>query len=269
MLSDRFRRKIDYLRVSVTDRCNYRCKYCMGPAGIQLKSSRHILSYEQIASVVKEAAELGVRKVRLTGGEPLVRKGIEHLVSMLASISPLEELCMTTNGSRLAGSAGVLAENGLDRVNISIDSLDPGRYAEITGGGDLDEALQGVDAALANGLGPVKINMVVLPATTIEEIETMREFCDQKGIFLQRISCFHLGDDRNSASTAPFERPPPCASCNRLRLTSDGFLKPCLFSEQEVKINFKDIRSSLLEAVAMKPRQGTKCSSRTMHQIGG
>lgn len=266
---DQYRRKIDYLRVSVTDRCNYRCGYCMPAGGIPLKPAQEILSYERIRSVVREAAELGVQKVRLTGGEPLVRKGIEHLVSMLASLPRVEELCLTTNGSRLAELAELLAESGLDRVNVSIDSLIAERYAKITGGGNLRNVLRGVDAALANGLGPVKVNMVLLPETTAEEVTAMRQFCDKKGMPLQRISLFHLQDGKESHNTITAERPPRCEHCNRLRLTSDGFLKPCLFSEQEVKVAFDDIRGSLIRAVLLKPKEGTKCSSRTMHQIGG
>ena len=269
MLCDRYSRRIEYLRVAVTDRCNQRCVYCMPADGIPLKRHGAILRYEQIEAVVRTATELGIRKVRLTGGEPLVRRGIEDLVAMLARLPGLKELCMTTNGTRLAVLAPKLKAAGLGRVNVSINSLDPDKYRAITRGGDLSRALAGVEAALAHDLVPLKINMVVLAETAPSEIAAMRAFCAAKSIALQIIRHFTLARRDRGRPTFPADRPPKCANCNRLRLTADGYLKPCLFSEDEIPVDFADIRGSLLAAVAGKPRNGTRCRNRPMHAIGG
>lgn len=233
------------------------------------KKRGDILSYEQMESAAKVAAWMGVTKIRLTGGEPLVRKDVERLVSKLAAIEGIEEVCMTTNGSLLAAKAAGLKQSGLGRVNISIDSLDEDRYKQITGGGDLGKALAGVEAAIKAGLTPIKINMVILEDTTEEEIARMRLFCGRRGLQLQRIMQFSLYDRADISRRFPTERPPKCSRCNRLRLTADGFLKPCLFSDKEIKINFDDIKGSILEAVAKKPKNGSSCRSRIMSQIGG
>ena len=266
---DRFSRTIEYMRISVTDRCNLRCKYCMPPEGVPLEFHKGILTYEQIVQVVTVAAELGVTKVRLTGGEPLVRRDIEDLVAMLSPIPGVDELCMTTNGTRLPELAQKLKESGMGRLNISLDSLDSARYESITGGGRLEEALAGVDAAFSAGLTPVKINMVVLEDTTESEIEAMREYCDEKGATLQLISRFTLEHRDHGVGAVPTDRPPACSGCDRLRLTADGHLKPCLFSEDEISVDFHDIRGSLLAAVDGKPQTGTQCRMRPMHAIGG
>jgi len=266
---DSFSRTIDYLRVSVTDRCDHRCVYCMPEHGVPLKRHEDILTYEQIEAVAREAVALGVRKVRLTGGEPLIRRNIVSLVARLASIPDIDELCMTTNGTHLAELAPALNEAGLHRVNISMDSLDPGRYRKLTRGGELARVLEGIDAAIANGLMPVKINMVILEDTTRSQIEAMQRFCRDKGIALQRIMQFSLYDRHDLSTRFQTERPPKCVACNRLRLTADGFLKPCLFSEDEFKIDFDNIRDSILSAVAAKPENGSACRTRHMSQIGG
>ncbi len=272
MLFDRFNRRIDYLRISVTDRCNQRCIYCMPEDIFVPKSHRDILSYEQIESFTKVAARMGITKVRLTGGEPLVRRGIEQLVAKLSCIDGVDEVCMTTNGSLLAAKAAILKRGGLSRVNISIDSLDADRYCRITRGGDLVQALAGVDAAIEAELTPIKINMVVLDDTTGDDIEKMQAFCKQRGLQLQKIMQFSLYDRADlSPPVAGFqtERPPKCSCCNRLRLTADGFLKPCLFSDREIKVDFDDISGSIREAVAKKPENGSSCRNRLMSQIGG
>jgi len=268
-LSDTFNRKIDYLRVSVTDRCNLRCVYCIPQVPFVHKSPAQILSYERIEDIVKVAVELGIKKVRLTGGEPLLRKDIGRLVARLARINGIEELCMTTNGTLLAGLAKSLKKNGLDRVNISIDSLDPQRYKNITGSFCLQEALAGVDAALEAGLTPVKINMVVLEDTTEAEVAAMEDFCRSNGVQLQTVMRFSLYDRSQLCRRFRTDRPPPCALCNRLRLTADGFFKPCLFSDEEIKVDLEDIAGSIRRAVLAKPASGTSCRKRSMCQIGG
>ena len=236
------------------------------------KSRRDILSYEQIKSFSKVAVRMGITKVRLTGGEPLVRKGIEQLVAKLSCIDGIDEVCMTTNGSLLAEKAVTLKRNGLRRVNVSIDSLDADRYRWITRGGDLGQAIAGVDAAIKAELTPIKINMVILDDTSESDIEKMQAFCKQRGLQLQKIMQFSLYDGTDlSPPLAGFqtERPPKCSCCNRLRLTADGFLKPCLFSDREIKVDFNDISGSIRETVAKKPENGSFCRNRLMSQIGG
>jgi len=269
LLSDRFNRKIDYLRISVTDRCNHRCVYCMPKTHFVHKHHSEILSYEQIESFTKVAAKMGIRKVRLTGGEPLVRKDIENLVARLAAIDGIDEVCMTTNGTLLAAKAADLRQSGLGRVNISIDTLHAERYRQITRGGDLHRALCGIDAAAAAGLTPIKINMVVLDETTEKDIETMTAFCAERDLQLQKIMQFSLYDRADLSKRFQTERPPRCDRCNRLRLTADGFLKPCLFSDAEIRVDFGDISGSILEAVMDKPESGSSCRNRIMRQIGG
>lgn len=271
MLIDRFGREIDYLRVSVTDRCNYRCVYCMPESGISLKPHERILDFESITAIAAAAAELGIEKIRLTGGEPLVRKDIEVLTGMLGSIEKIKDLTMTTNAVFLSEDmAGILRRAGLTRINISLDTLDPARFGEITRGGDITDVFKGIESAKNAGLDPVKINMIVFSGTTAEEVEMMRGFCLEKGLVLQTIKHFSLYNrDEMIGDVDLFDRPAPCSECNRIRLTADGFLKPCLFSDEEIKVDMNNIEKSILEAVSGKPFQGTACCNRSMYQIGG
>ena len=178
MTTDGHGRNIDYLRISVTDRCNYRCAYCMPEEGIRLKGHDEILTFEEIARIADAAGELGFRKLRLTGGEPLVRKNIERLVGMIRNTGHYNDISMTTNGAMLSPLlAMTLRDMGLDRINISLDTLDSGRFAEITRGGDIDEIFAGIEAAKRAGFDPVKINMIIFETTTTEEVESMRSFC--------------------------------------------------------------------------------------------
>jgi len=269
MLRDTYGRKVDYLRISVTDRCNFRCTYCMPPQGIVHKSHAEMLRYEDIIRIAGVAAEMGMSKVRLTGGEPLVKRTIEFLVEGLASIPAVHELCMTTNGSLLTfDKARTLKRAGLQRVNISLDTLDPDVFTRITRIGCLDNVLRGIDAAQDAGLGPVKINMVVSPKTSRAEIDRMARFCHQRGLLLQRINLFSLRRRVHDGIHA-CERPAPCESCSRLRLTADGRIRPCLHSDREVLVDLGDIRGSLEDAVRLKPETGTVCETRNMAQIGG
>jgi cyclic pyranopterin phosphate synthase len=241
----------------------------MPEAPFVYKNHSEILSYEQIEQLVKVAAKMGITKVRLTGGEPLARKNVEQLVAKLAAIDDIDEVCMTTNGSLLADMAAKLKRNGRGRVNISIDSLDAGRYKKITRDGDLHQTLAGVDAAIKAKLAPIKINMVILNDTTEEDVKRMKTFCEQKGLRLQKIMQFSLYDRADLSRRFGTERPPKCVQCNRLRLTADGFLKPCLFSDNEIKVHFDDIGGSILEAAAKKPENGSSCRNRLMNEIGG
>jgi cyclic pyranopterin phosphate synthase len=239
--------------------------------GIDLIPHCMILSYEAIAQIANVAGMLGITKVRITGGEPLVRRDIESLVRMMCSGWTFDEVCMTTNGSLLTRSkASALKTSGLARVNISLDTLDAACFSSITRGGNLRHVLSGIDAALAADLTPVKINMVIRPSTTCDEIEHMQQFCMHNGLKLQTISQFSLSD-RGLQTSGPkaADRPPDCSVCNRLRLTSDGCLKPCLFSSNEVKVNLNDIEESFRFASQTKPAYGTCGGHRSMSQVGG
>ena len=241
----------------------------MPEAGVALKPHSAILSYEKIALAVTAAVKLGIRKVRITGGEPLIRRGIECLVGNLAAIPKLGELCMTTNGTCLAHMAHVLKQNGLQRINISLDTLDPEKYRRLTRGGEIGPVLKGIAAALEAGLAPVKINMVILENTGESEVREMADFCAKMGLELQKIMQFSLYDRADLSARFKTERPPNCASCNRLRLTADGFIKPCLFSEHEIPLDFENLEQSFLAAIAAKPENGSCCRNRTMSMIGG
>jgi cyclic pyranopterin phosphate synthase len=269
---DSYNREIDYLRISVTDRCNLRCTYCMPAEGILLKRHADILPYERIVQVAQAAAALGIRKLRLTGGEPLARRGVAFLVRELKTVPGIREVCLTTNGTLLAPLANELRRAGLDRLNISLDTLDPERYRQVTRVGELDAALAGIRAAREAGFQDTKVNMVLIPGFNDAELEAMREFCRRQGLRLQRIRHYSL-HDHASAVAAPEapkpERPLSCSVCNRLRLTADGRLKPCLFSDREFAVDFSDIRASLLQAVRAKPARGASCVSRGNWQIGG
>ena len=169
-LSDSYHRPLNYLRVSVTDRCNLRCVYCMPPEGIPLVAHGDILSYEEIVTVTRAAAELGITKVRLTGGEPLVRAGLAGLVAMLSEIEGIDDISMTTNAELLEQHAADLRASGLRRVNVSLDSLRRRRFHSITRVGNLDRVLRGIDEARRAGLGPVKTNTVVIRGTNDDEV---------------------------------------------------------------------------------------------------
>lgn len=172
-LLDRFGRMHTYVRVSVTDRCNYRCVYCLPEEGMHLLPRAELLSFEEIARVVRVLARAGVRRVRLTGGEPTVRRDLLALVRALSAIPGIEDLSMTTNGHTLAALARPLREAGLHRVNVSLDTLDPAAFARITRGGDLARVLAGIDAARAAGLTPVKVNAVVMAGDNEDAIEAL------------------------------------------------------------------------------------------------
>jgi cyclic pyranopterin phosphate synthase len=168
---DKFKRKVDYLRISVTDRCNLRCQYCMPATGMHWFEREDILTYEEIERFVREVAvPLGIRKLRLTGGEPMVRKDLVSLVARLAAIPGIDDLAMTTNGLFLENQARGLKAAGLNRINISMDSLRPERFKEITRGGELARVWQGVEAALEAGLEPVKLNCVVMSGFNEDEL---------------------------------------------------------------------------------------------------
>ena len=266
---DRFNRKVDYLRISVTDRCNLRCKYCMPEEGIPLKTHDEIISYEKIIYIVKESINFGIKKIRLTGGEPLVRRGILYLISEIKKEKGIEELTLTTNGVLLEEMAWDLKEAGLDRMNVSLDTLDPEKYSKITRIGVLDKVLKGIDAIIDAGFKGTKINMVLIPDFNDNEVEEMKKFCDEKGLVFQRINRYYLNDLKSINTDYTAERPLPCELCNRIRLTADGKLKPCLFSDIEIPVDFSNISESIKKAILNKPENGEFCTTRQIWQIGG
>jgi GTP 3',8-cyclase len=176
-LEDSYGRQHTYLRVSVTDRCNFRCVYCMPEEGLTWTPRSEILRYEEIARIVRIMAPMGISKVRITGGEPTTRTDILALVRTLRAIDGIDDIAMTTNGRTLAALAAPLAEAGLSRVNISIDTLKPDRFARLTRGGRLDRVLAGIEAARTAGLGPVKLNAVILDGENDDEILDLVDFC--------------------------------------------------------------------------------------------
>ena len=244
-MRDSFNREINYLRISVTDRCNLRCIYCMPASGIRRIRHDEILSFEEITAIAREASRLGVSKIRLTGGEPLVRKNIVFLIRSLKATAGIREVSLTTNGVLLSGLAGEIKRAGLDRINISLDSIDPERYRAITRTGDILDALRGIDAARTVGFSGIKINMVLLPGVDRSEVKEMERFCREKGLELQRINHYSLNRPKTSRPRFEAERPLDCTACNRIRLTADGKLKSCLFSNSEFPVDRSDIRGSL------------------------
>jgi cyclic pyranopterin phosphate synthase len=186
-LVDAFRRPITYLRVSVTDRCNLRCVYCMPEAGLPWIPKPDVLSYEEIAEIVRAAARIGVRSIRLTGGEPLIRRNLDRLVGMIATIPGIDDIALSTNGMLLTEQARPLAAAGLSRVNISLDTLREERFAAIARRPGLARVLAGIDAALAAGLGPVKINCVMMRGTNDDEIESFAELTRTRPVHVRFI----------------------------------------------------------------------------------
>ncbi len=263
---DRYDREISYLRISVTEHCNLLCSYCV-PAGCVLRhNNEERLSAATIIRIVQEAGQIGIRKVRLTGGEPLVRHDIVEIVAGIKACDQLEHLAMTTNAVLLPRYAAALAQAGLDGVNISLDSLDGRKYAQLTGNGRLEQAMRGIEAAQMHGF-TIKINMVVLNDTSADEIQAMQQFCDQAGMTLQLINHYELTTEK--LNQYRFDRPPNCLECNRIRLLADGNLKPCLHSNDEIPVDMDNIRESLERTVLAKPLYGTVCTNRPMVQIGG
>jgi cyclic pyranopterin phosphate synthase len=322
-LSDSFQRPINYLRISVTDRCNLRCVYCMPPEGIVQISHYDILSYEEIYTLVKAAAELGINKVRLTGGEPLVRLGLADLVKMLAGIKGIDDLSLTTNGILLAQHAAALKKAGLRRVNVSLDTLKPERFREITRCGELEDTLKGIAAAHKAGLDPVKINMVVMAGVNDDELIDFANKTVNDGWHVRFIEHMPVTEDESinlvsvkemkkrldvigkmepfkidvgngpakyyrfpgARGTVGFITPVTehfCYQCNRLRLTADGKLRPCLLSEQEIDLRQAlrsgaspdEIKRLIEKAIAVKPErhylaEGKRQKGRPFSQVGG
>jgi len=264
---DSFGRTIDYLRISVTDRCNLRCQYCMPNGLARLLRHEDILSFEEIVEVARTAVGMGFIKVRLTGGEPLVRRNIEQLVAMLAKIEGIEDLAMSTNGILLADYAEALAAAGLHRVNVSLDSTDPQRYAEITGGGDVQRVFAGIEAARSAGLVPIKLNCVVAESSAEPDALAVAQFARENGLEARFIH--QMDFTAGKFSVVEGGRGGDCPRCNRVRLSSDGMIRPCLFSDLAFSVRELGAREALEQAIREKPAAGGLCTHNWMHGIGG
>ncbi|HHP51683.1 MAG TPA: GTP 3',8-cyclase MoaA [Moorella mulderi] len=325
-----FGRCIEYLRISITDRCNLRCRYCMPPSGITLTTHGDILRLEEIAQLVKAGIRVGIKRLRLTGGEPLLRKNVATLVSLLKGIPGIEEVSMTTNGLLLENLAHPLKAAGLDRINISLDTLRPDRYRYITRWGDWEKTWRGIEAALEAGLHPVKLNVVVLRGFNDDEILDFARLTLDNPLHVRFIelmplgealameSCFMSAEEVRAVITQAYALEPDhgvttrgpavnfripgaegtlgfisalsqhfCQRCNRLRLTADGKLRPCLFSDLEIDVkgplrsgaSEEELAALFAQAIALKPQghhlkkmDGVKRAQalkRAMHQIGG
>lgn len=325
-LLDPFGRKLEYLRVSVVDGCNLRCFYCRPGNACKSRSARGEMTRENIVRTVVAGQAVGIRKVRLTGGEPLIREDIVELVRDIAQIPGIEDLSLTTNGTLLKKLAAPLAAAGLKRVNISLDSLEDRNFAQITSGGKLQATLDGIDAAFIAGLTPVKLNMVVMRGLNDHEVEKFALLTIERDIQVRFIEYMpmlgqeerwqqHYLPSRETRALckkiAPLQMLPEetlsgparcfrlqgavgmvgfitpvsqhfCADCNRLRLTSDGKIKPCLFAADEIDLRpalaaGADLRPLFAEAAARKPANaetspaamGATCGPLGMVEIGG
>lgn len=266
-MRDRFGREITYLRISVTDRCNLRCVYCMPEEGVPLVRAQDILSFEEIAQVARAAAEMGVTKVRLTGGEPLVRRDIATLVAMLAAMPGIRDLAMSTNGILLADHAHALAAAGLHRVNVSLDAVSPERYAHITRGGDVNRALAGIAAAREAGLEPVKLNCVVARSPDEPDARAAARFAAREGLEVRFIE--RMDPAEGTFAVVHGGSGGDCARCNRLRLSSDGLIRPCLFSDLGFSVRELGPFEALRRAVGDKPEAGGPCAHNWVRSLGG
>ena len=264
---DRYRRNIHYLRISVTDRCNLRCRYCMPEKGIKLLRHEDILSYEEIVSFTRVAVEKGIDKVRITGGEPLTRKNIVYLIRLLAKVDGIKDLSLTTNGILLSEFAMPLKDAGLNRVNVSLDAVDPERYGEITRGGDFHRVMRGIDAAETAGLLPVKINCVVAKSSDEPDALGVKAFCESRKFHVRFIHRMDL----ETGEYAPVEGGTggDCRLCNKLRLSSDGILRPCLFNDLSFNVRELGPEKAIEMAIDAKPECGTKSVRNRFHVIGG
>ncbi len=326
-LRDTYNRTINYLRISITDRCNLRCFYCMPKQGVSPLGHDVIMRYEEIIRIATVAADLGITKIRVTGGEPLVRKGITDLIADLNAIPGIEELSITTNGVLLKAAAPALREAGLKRINISLDTLDPQNYSKITRGGDINTVLAGITEARIQGFQPIKINVVTMRGINDHDIEAFARLTLERPVHIRFIEFMPIDKDSSwdekhfiandeildrlrsvgpltqqttdkqagpatmyqfegAAGKLGFISPLSnhfCDTCNRLRLTADGKLRTCLFSDNEtdLKTPLRDgcsqdeLRHIMAQAIMTKPKGHTmseptfrKCF-RNMSAIGG
>lgn len=313
-MNDLFGRKIEYLRLSVTDLCNLRCQYCMGPEGVEKRDHSDILSHEEIEEIVRAAVSCGVRKVRVTGGEPLVRPGIVDICRRIGAIPGVEELCLTTNGTLLPRLAEPLRQAGVQRLNISLDTLRPERYYTITRRGQLSDAMEGLEAARRAGFPPPKINCVLMGGINDDEIGDFVALTRESPLCVRFIELMPIGPCRawdksrfvpaelvlravpelteaggdgvahlyrlpDGVGTVGLIRPISdhfCPACNRIRITADGKLKPCLHSAAELPLrglHGPELEAAIRAGAEAKPRrhhlEDGSGSLRNMNAIGG
>lgn len=315
---DRYGRQITYLRLSVTDRCNLRCRYCMPVEGVCLKHHQDMMTQEEMLRAVAAAAELGITKIRITGGEPLVKRNILEICQGVAATPGIEEVCLTTNGILLPQLAKPLRQAGVRRLNLSLDTLNPQRYAQLTRLGHLEDALAGLEAALEAGFDQIKLNAVLLGGWNEEEIPALAALTRQLPVDVRFIELMPMydGGELGTAAYLPHTRvlealpelvpvepdggvaalyhlPDAmghvgiispisahfCGSCNRLRLTADGRLKPCLHGAAEYNLKGLEqdaMKAVMAEAIAAKPQwhgaldaRHPSQAGRNMNQIGG
>jgi GTP 3',8-cyclase len=264
---DRYNRRINYLRISITDRCNLRCKYCMPERGIALLKHEDILSFEEITNFVRIAADKGIDKVRITGGEPIVRKGVVGLVKMLSEIKGLKDITLTTNGILLEEYAAPLAEAGLKRVNVSLDTCDADKFAELTRGGDIKKVIRGIVAAQKAGLTPIKINCVVNESAEEFDALGVKAFGKTMGIEVRYIHQMSL--ETGKFAVVEGGTGGNCSVCNKLRLSSDGLLRPCLFNDFAFNIRQLGSEKAIDMALQAKPECGTVSYKNKFNMIGG
>lgn len=312
-MRDRCGRTITYLRLSVTDLCSLRCRYCMPAEGVPKRDHQDICSVEELVEIARAAVDCGVRKVRLTGGEPLVRRGILDICRGISAIPGVEELCLTTNGLALPQLAKPLREAGVDRLNVSLDTLRPDRYAYMTRVGRLEDALRGLEAAAEAGFTGTKLNVVLIKGFNDDEIPAFVDLARRYPVEVRFIELMPIGEGKNAeflsaqavldacpdlrpaegSGVARRYRPPGgrgtvgliepmsrrfCGDCDRIRVTADGKLKPCLHSDQELPLrglHGEALRRAIETGIAAKPERhhmnetGRSQAGRNMHQIGG
>jgi cyclic pyranopterin phosphate synthase len=264
---DCYDRKINYLRISVTDRCNLRCTYCMPEEGINLIPHEEILSLEEIREITEVAVKLGIDKVRLTGGEPLVRRNIVYLVGLLSCIDGIKDFAMTTNGVLLDKFAKPLKDAGLHRLNVSLDTLDSERFRAITRRGNLEDVLRGIEAAKEAGFTSIKLNCVISESSDEPDARAVTAYGKEHGFEVRYIRRMNIQE----GSFWPVEGGDGgnCQSCNRLRLTSDGKVFPCLFNDIHYAVKELGVEKALLAAVGNKPEFGHKSEGNQFHAMGG
>jgi GTP 3',8-cyclase len=239
----------------------------MPKSGVSLKKHSEILSFEELIDIVSIGVELGIKKVRITGGEPLVRKGIVNFIGQLNAIDGIEDIGLTTNGMLLSGMAEELYSAGLSRVNISLDSVDPEKFRRITRYGDLRNVSAGIESALMVGMNPVKINFVLVPGINEDDKHEVREYCKIMNLQFRLIRQMNL----EAGEFYPVEggEGGVCSKCNRLRLTADGFLVSCLHSNERFNIREMGIEEAFNKAVYLKPISGLGVKNHQFYNIGG
>ncbi len=264
---DQYKRRINYLRISITDRCNLRCVYCMPAEGIPLLPHNDILSFDEIESFTRYAVSQGIDKVRITGGEPLVRKGIVELIERLGRIKGIRDFGMTTNGIYLPKYAQALAGAGLDRINISLDTMDSEKFKQITRLGNIEDVFAGIEAAKSAGLLPIKINCVIHKSSDEPDAKAVAEYCKENDLMVRYIREMDL--EHGYFWQVQGGEGGACKSCNRLRLTANGKIKPCLFSDLEYDIRKLGSEKAIELALANKPKVGTINHVNHFNNIGG